>query len=95
MNRRPYAMPGLGLSLGLFALDVIGFVVAFNLSYRYAIALWLGWRSLPLFGILVVQLMTFYVLDLYSVDDRASRLDILSKTVFGVVSAGIITAGIV
>jgi len=95
MNRRPHAMPGLGLSLGLFALDVIGFVVAFNLSYRYAIALWLGWRSLPLFGILAVQLMTFYVLDLYTVDDRASRLDILSKTAFGVVAAGVIIAGIV
>ena len=95
MNGRSHTVPGLSLSLGLLALDVIGFVAAFTLSYRYAIGLWLGWRSLPLFGILMIQLMTFYVLDLYSVDDRASRLDILSKTVFGVVSAGIITAGIV
>ncbi|MDZ7841081.1 MAG: sugar transferase [Gammaproteobacteria bacterium] len=83
------------LAVAIFVLDVAGFVLAFNLSYRYAIALWLGWFSLPLMGVLLVQLMTLYVMDLYSVNDRASRFDVLTRTAFAVVVAGLITAGVV
>lgn len=79
----------------LVALDVVGFVIAFNLSYRYAIAEWLGVYSLPLFGILMLQLMTLYVLGQYSVREYASRFEMLVKTAFAVILAGLVMAGIV
>lgn len=79
----------------LVLLDAAGFALAFNLSYRYAIAEWLGVASLPLFGILLVQLMTLYVLGLYTIREHASRFDLLARTAFAVVVAGLLTAGIV
>jgi exopolysaccharide biosynthesis polyprenyl glycosylphosphotransferase len=79
----------------LVLLDVAGFVMAFNLSYRYAIAEWLGWFTLPLAGILALQLMALYVLGLYNITERASRFDLLTRTGFSVVVAGLLTAGIV
>lgn len=94
-NRHPGGVPLSRLTVAIFVLDVAGFVLAFNLSYRYAIALWLGWFTLPLMGVLLIQLMTLYVMDLYSVNDRASRFDVLTRTVFAVVVAGLITAGVV
>jgi len=95
MNKISPMMPWRGLSVALLLLDVVGFVIAFNISYRFAIALPLGLFSQPLLAVLLVQLMTFYVLDLYTVKDSASRFDIISKTVFAVVVAGVITAGVV
>lgn len=94
-NRHPGGVPLSRLAVAIFVLDVVGFVLAFNLSYRYAIALWLGWFSLPLLGVLLIQLVTLYVMNLYSVNDRASRLDVLTRTAFAVVVAGLITAGVV
>lgn len=91
--RRTYTMSG--LSSILLALDVVGFVVAFNISYRFAIALPLGWFSPSLWAVLVLQLMTFYVLNLYTIDGRSSRFAITTRTVFAVVIAGLLTAGFV
>jgi exopolysaccharide biosynthesis polyprenyl glycosylphosphotransferase len=83
------------LSIALLLLDVVGFTLAFNLSFRYAIAEWLGWFYLPLAGILALQLMTFYVLGLYSIAEHASRFELLIRTGFAVVVAGVMTAGLV
>lgn len=93
-RRSPVAVAG-RLPMVLVLLDVAGFALAFNLSYRYAIAEWLGVVSLPLFGILAIQMMTLYVLGLYGINESSSRFDLLARTVFGVVLAGLITAGIV
>jgi len=95
VNKSTAGVPLSRLSIAIFLLDIAGFVFAFNLSYRYAIAVWLGWFSLPLAGVLIVQLMTLYVMDAYSVSNRASRLDVLTRTGFAVIVAGLITAGIV
>lgn len=93
LSRSPFAAAK--IPIALVVLDVIGFVVAFNLSYRYAIAEWLGIYSLPLVGILMLQLMTLYVMGLYSVREYASRFELLAKTAFAVVLAGLVMAGIV
>lgn len=83
------------MSLALLLLDIVGFTLAFNLSFRYAIAEWLGWFYAPLTGVLLLQLTTFYVLGLYGVSEQASRFELLIRTAFAVVVAGLITAGIV
>lgn len=82
-------------SAALAVLDIAGFVLVFNLSYRYAIAKWLGFFSVPLVGILVLQLLIFYVLGLYAANERTPRLELLARAAFGVVLAGLLTAGLV
>lgn len=94
LNRSPLSIASRGY-LVLVVLDVIGFVIAFNLSYRYAIAEWLGVLSGPLFGVLVLQMMTLYVLGLYGIREHASRFDLLARTAFSVVVAGLLAAGVV
>jgi len=83
------------LPIILLALDIVGFAGAFNLSFRYAIAEWLGGFYAPLAGILALQLAICYVLGLYAVNEHASRFVLLTRTVFAVVVAGVLTAGIV
>jgi len=95
MNRNWRGLPFNELAVILLLLDVVGFVLAFNASYMFAIAEWLGVMTVPLFVVLMAQLVTLYVLDLYTMDERASRFDTLTRTVFAIVVAGMITAGFV
>lgn len=83
------------ISLALLLMDVVALLALFNIAYWYELESWLGVYSIQLYGLIVLQLLTLYIFDLYSVEVSVSRADLLARTVLAVVTTGVIMAGIV
>lgn len=83
------------LAAGLLALDVVGFIVIFNLVHQFELEKWPGIFSVPLLGVLAFQLLVLYVLDLYALDERFSGMEVMFRTITAVVTTGVILAGFV
>lgn len=79
----------------LVLLDVVGFLVIFNVVHWVELEKWPEVLSLPLLGVLSFQLLMLYVLDLYSLDGRFTALEVVFRTITAVVVTGVILAGIV
>lgn len=79
----------------MVALDVVGFIVIFNLVHWVELEKWPETLSVPLFSVLAFQLLMLYVLDLYSLDERFSGMETMFRTATAVVLTGLVLAGVV
>ena len=82
------------VALALFAADLVGVVLAFNLAHWWRIGTFLGLRidlALPM----AIVLLALYVLDCYSVDAQVSGMRAAPRTLVAVMLGAIATGAVV
>ena len=70
----------------LFASDIIGLTLCFNLAFVLRLEQFLDWRSPLLYSLIIIYLLGLYVSDTYQFTKLSSQLRLFGQVVLGIVA---------
>jgi len=70
----------------LFASDILGLILCFNLAFVLRLEQFLDLRSPLLYGLITIYLLGLYVSDSYKFTKLGSRFKLFDQLVFGIIA---------